>query len=50
MIYEWTPHELGRGPGGPTPDEIGLGHLPVSLPSPKSPVPNITVKGRIQKC
>ena len=27
--------------GGPTPDEIGLGHPGVSLPSPKAPVPNI---------
>ena len=32
-----------------TPDELGLGHLGVSLPSPKSPVANITVRGRIKK-
>ena len=36
--------------GGPTPDEIGLGHLSVSLSSPKSPVPNITMRGRLKKC
>ena len=39
-----TPDELGLVQGGPTHDEIGLGHPGVSFTSPKSLVPIIDVQ------
>ena len=38
-----TPDELGLVQGGPTHDEIGLGHPGVSFTSPKSLVPSIYI-------